>query len=274
MNIETDVNLTKKKRIIFWVYLASILAFLVVITVLSVKSYQPTKEFIATDSYYYARQVANDWQTGFITEMKVVNGSISSCPAGFEDAVNFEWTGTTFGCLCELSANLSFALSGFCSPGLIQQSCSNMAQKPSIFAHNWLKEGRICIKRSSVSFATEAKYDGSNIICGSSQSLVIMPTGENCPLVNISFTAFSLEDNYFTVLNSAPLMKTLYAAFNSTSPYSFYTYPIGKLVVSEYEFCQIDTDTGLDPQHSDFVLLKYARGCAKAGNYSRLGSMS
>lgn len=89
MNIETDVNLTKKKRIIFWVYLSSILAFLVVITVLSVKSYQPTKDFIATDNYFYARQVANDWQTGFITDIQVVNGTISSCPVGYEDAVNF-----------------------------------------------------------------------------------------------------------------------------------------------------------------------------------------
>ncbi len=107
-----------------------------------------------------------------------------------------------------------------------------MAQKSSIFAHNWLKSGRICIKRSSVSFANEAKYDGTNKICGSSQSLVIMPIGDNCPVVNISFSSFTLEDNYFTVLNSGPLMNTLYATFNATSPYSFYTYPISKLVVS------------------------------------------
>ncbi len=45
--------------------------------------------------------------------------------------------------------------------------------------------------------------------------------GKTIPLVNISFSAFSLEDNSLTALNSGPLKKTLYAAFNSTSPYSF-----------------------------------------------------
>jgi hypothetical protein len=64
MNIETDVNLTKKKRIIFWVYLFTILAFFTTITILSVYSYIPTKNFVSTDNYFYANQVANDWSTG------------------------------------------------------------------------------------------------------------------------------------------------------------------------------------------------------------------
>jgi hypothetical protein len=64
MNIETDINLTKKKRIIFWVYLCTIIAFFIAITLLSVYSYIPTKNFISTDNYYYAYQVAQDWQKG------------------------------------------------------------------------------------------------------------------------------------------------------------------------------------------------------------------
>lgn len=64
MNIETDVNLTKKKRIIFWVYLLTILAFFIVITVLSAKSWTPTQQFLSTDNYFYANQVANEWQKG------------------------------------------------------------------------------------------------------------------------------------------------------------------------------------------------------------------
>ena len=64
MNVETDVNLTKKKRVIFWVYLCTVLAFFIAITILSVYSYLPTKAFMSTDNYYYANQVVNDWQTG------------------------------------------------------------------------------------------------------------------------------------------------------------------------------------------------------------------
>jgi len=64
MNIETDVNLTKKKRIIFWVYLFTILAFFIATTVLAVNSWTPTNQFLTTDNYYYANQVANEWQEG------------------------------------------------------------------------------------------------------------------------------------------------------------------------------------------------------------------
>lgn len=64
MNIETDVNLTKKKRMIFWIYLCTVLAFFVAVTVLTAYSYMPTKSFTGTDNYYYAYQVARDWQKG------------------------------------------------------------------------------------------------------------------------------------------------------------------------------------------------------------------
>ena len=64
MNIETDVNLTKKKRIIFWAYLFAILCFIIACTVMGAKSYQVTKDFVNTDSYYYAYQVGLDWQKG------------------------------------------------------------------------------------------------------------------------------------------------------------------------------------------------------------------
>jgi hypothetical protein len=72
MNVETDINLTKKKRIIFWVYLSTILAFFITITILSAYSYMPTKQFTATDNYYYASQVASDWQNGSSFPMQVL----------------------------------------------------------------------------------------------------------------------------------------------------------------------------------------------------------
>jgi multidrug resistance efflux pump len=64
MNVETDVNLTKKKRIIFWIYLLTILLFFIAITILAVYSWTPTKTFLSTDNYYYANQVAKEWQMG------------------------------------------------------------------------------------------------------------------------------------------------------------------------------------------------------------------
>lgn len=36
----------------------------------------------------------------------------------------------------------------------------------------------------------------------------------------------------------------------------------------------MDTDSGLDPGHSDFTLLNIVRGCAGIGNYSLLDSMT
>jgi hypothetical protein len=67
--METDVNLTKKKRIIFWIYLFAVLCFAITVTVLAAKSWSPTQAFISTDSYYYAYQVAKDWQKGKVRLM-------------------------------------------------------------------------------------------------------------------------------------------------------------------------------------------------------------
>jgi hypothetical protein len=64
MNMETDFNLTKKKRIIFWLYLFATLSFAITITILASKSWNPTQDFLKTDSYYYSYQVALDWQKG------------------------------------------------------------------------------------------------------------------------------------------------------------------------------------------------------------------
>jgi hypothetical protein len=64
MNIETDLNLTKKKRIIFWAYLFAILCFSLALTVLAAKSWEATRDFTSTDSYYYAFQVVQDWKLG------------------------------------------------------------------------------------------------------------------------------------------------------------------------------------------------------------------
>jgi hypothetical protein len=68
-------------------------------------------------------------------------------------------------------------------------------------------------------------------------------------------------------------MPTLYGAFDSTSPYSFYSYPINRFAVSEYEFCLIDTDSGLSPEHDDYVLLNNYRGCSETGNYTTIETM-
>lgn len=70
------------------------------------------------------------------------------------------------------------------------------------------------------------------------------------------------------------ILPTIYAAFNSTSPYSFYSYPIVKFSVSEGEFCQINEDTGLSGSHEDFVLLSVPRGCASEGNYTEIDEIS
>lgn len=101
-----------------------------------------------------------------------------------------------------------------------------------------------------------------------------MPSTDTCPYVNISFTSFALEDHYTTVTDTDNILSPIYVSYNSTSPYSFYSYPFIKFAVSEYQFCQMDQDTGISTDHSDFLLLKSARGCAKVGNYTRLNSQT
>jgi hypothetical protein len=55
-----------------------------------------------------------------------------------------------------------------------------------------------------------------------------------CPFVNISFTPFALEDNYRAVNDPTAVLNPLYVAYNSTSPYSFYSYPFIRFAVSEF----------------------------------------
>ena len=43
-----------------------------------------------------------------------------------------------------------------------------------------------------------------------------------------------------TMSDASNLLPPIYGAYNSTSPYSFYSYPIIKFAVSEYEFCGIN----------------------------------
>jgi hypothetical protein len=70
------------------------------------------------------------------------------------------------------------------------------------------------------------------------------------------------------------VLPNIYAVFNSTSPYSFYSYPITSFKVSEYQFCLIDSDTGIDPNHADFVLINTYSGCMEPGNYSIFDNMT
>ena len=100
--------------------------------------------------------------------------------------------------------------------------------------------------------------------------MVVVPTAESCPYVNMSFTLFALEDHYSTLTDNESVLNTLYASFNSTSPYSFYSYPMIKFAVEEFEFCQMDQDMGISPSHSDYILLNIQRGCADRGNFTQL----
>lgn len=72
---------------------------------------------------------------------------------------------------------------------------------------------------------------------------------------------------------SSTQLPKLYASFDSTSAYSFYSYPIVNFKVEEYQFCLIDTDQGIDPDHSDYLLLNNYRGCAQVGNYTTIDTI-
>jgi hypothetical protein len=58
------VNLSRKKRIVFWAYLLAVLCFCIALTVLAAKSWAATREFVSSDNYYYGFQVSQDWHLG------------------------------------------------------------------------------------------------------------------------------------------------------------------------------------------------------------------
>ncbi len=62
------------------------------------KTYDQIETFMKTDSFYYANQIVNEWNRGFIKEVKVINAV--DCPAGYEHAFKYAWPGTGFGCYC------------------------------------------------------------------------------------------------------------------------------------------------------------------------------
>lgn len=61
---------------------------------------------------------------GFINDVKITNNA--SCPSGYEDAFEYYWPGTSYGCYCPVDANSSFVLEGYCSAKLIQSKCVNI----------------------------------------------------------------------------------------------------------------------------------------------------
>lgn len=142
----------------------------------------------------------------------------------------------------------------------------NVPSQNSTTASIWRNSSRLCLKRSVVSLYNEPSLGSQTKICGKSNSLVVVPVTEHCPFVNVSFTAFALESNMMTISSSQ--LRDFYAAFDSTSAYSFYSYPLVDFMVDEYQFCLINTDQGIDPYHSDYVLLNNYRGCADVGNYT------
>lgn len=79
-----DPNLSKKKKIVFWVYLFALLGFIIVVLTLVSKAYDPVKQHLLSDDFYYANQVVSEWNKGFITDIKVLKATTNPhCPAGY-----------------------------------------------------------------------------------------------------------------------------------------------------------------------------------------------
>jgi hypothetical protein len=106
-----DPNLSKKKKIIFWVYLLALLGFIAAVLSLVSKAYDPVKQHLLSDDYYFANQVVSEWNKGFITDIKILNASVyPNCPDGYEHAFTYTWRGTGYGCLCVSGENTTFVL--------------------------------------------------------------------------------------------------------------------------------------------------------------------
>ena len=97
-----DSHLSRKKKMVFWIYLFTLLAFITAVLSSIVSSYDPVKKFMQSDNFYFSNQIVYEWNQGFITDIKVLKSTTNpNCPAGYQHAFNFDWRGTGFGCLCQ-----------------------------------------------------------------------------------------------------------------------------------------------------------------------------
>ena len=96
----------------------------------------------------------------------------------------------------------------------------------------WKNSSNICLKRSDVSFKNEERYASGMKLCGNSESLVVVPENDPCPLVNITEDVPSLDEHYRLLVDADNILESYYGTFNATSPYTFEAYPISKMAVS------------------------------------------
>lgn len=85
---QEEYHLTPIKRLIYWLYLLLLLAFVVSISVLLSVCWAPIQEFQQSDNYFYANQVGYLWKQGYITDIKVLPSS-QSCPESYEQAFSY-----------------------------------------------------------------------------------------------------------------------------------------------------------------------------------------
>lgn len=78
------MNLLRKKKIIFWLYLVCLLAFIISVLTLVSKSYDPVQKHLSSDNFYFSNQVVHEWNVGFVTDIKVLNATVNhTCPIGY-----------------------------------------------------------------------------------------------------------------------------------------------------------------------------------------------
>lgn len=152
-----NIHYTKNKRIVYWLYLLLGVLFVGAQGYLIAANWREMQDFSESDEFYFSNQITYEWKQGtsinyigFIIDVKVVSGS--SCPSGYEHAVDYFWPGTGFGCFCQPSVNSSFVLEGYCTPLLIQSQCRNIPSQEERNVHFWKNSSNICVKRSKVSF--------------------------------------------------------------------------------------------------------------------------
>ena len=79
-----DPHVSKKKKIIFWLYLLCLLAFIVSVLTLISKAYDPVLKHLSSDNFYFSNQIVNEWKLGFVTDIKVLKSTVNpTCPDGY-----------------------------------------------------------------------------------------------------------------------------------------------------------------------------------------------
>ncbi|KAL4432960.1 hypothetical protein ABPG74_014474 [Tetrahymena malaccensis] len=248
---------------VFWLYMIFIFIFgIITISVCGSASTELSK-LKDSEAYLYSQETLNLWHNRLI--MDIITNKGQTCPQNYEQALNYQWSGTLQGCACPYtSQNMQqiFLVKGKCNSELLSYNCYDVDPTAPQFINTWKNGQLICIQRHpSQSFfnsptSCNSNNPSSNLrACGTGQTAICVPSTQNCP---VSYIQSQNNDNIVgnTQIQILQIDNTVSLSFEKQSSH----YPVSQFRIDEYSHCQHITEQQISPtKRGDYVLLNNRR---------------